>query len=130
MRLNPDCIRDILLCVEKTTDAETGFKYSENSTVLSQYSDNEIRYHFRQCNMSGFFSSFEENTTGSIQVIDLAPKGHEFLANIREDTVWNGVKSVASKVGSTSLKCIVQIASNVVSELIKSQFGLSGATTV
>ena len=55
---------------------------------------------------------------------DLSPAGHEFLANIRKDTVWNGVKSVAGKVGATSLSALTQIAANVVTELVKAQFGL------
>jgi len=38
--------------------------------------------------------------------------------------VWNGVKSVAGKVGATSLSALTQIATNVVTELIKAQFGL------
>lgn len=58
-------------------------------------------------------------------VQDLTPTGHKFIENIRQDTIWNNTKSIAAKVGSKSLDAIMQIASNVITELIKSQFGLS-----
>ena len=60
----------------------------------------------------------------SADIRDLTPKGHEFLANIREPKIWNGIKMVSAKIGSASLDALTQIASNVVTELIKTQFGI------
>lgn len=64
------------------------------------------------------------DVNGNFRVSDLSPHGHEFLANIREDTIWNDVKSISSKVGSKSLSAVSQIASLVIAEIIKSQLGL------
>lgn len=61
----------------------------------------------------------------SFWVADLSPSGHEFLANIQSDTLWNNVKNISSKVGSKSLNTMIQIASAVVTEIIKSQLGLT-----
>lgn len=62
-------------------------------------------------------------------VNDITYAGHEFLANIRKDSVWTGVKSIAGKVGATSLSALAQIATNVVTELIKAHFGIGGNIT-
>ena len=58
------------------------------------------------------------------RVYDLTFAGHQFLANVRSDNIWNGVKSVGLKIGSVSLEALTQIASNVITELVKAQFGL------
>lgn len=128
MKLNPDCVRDILLAVESLPDVKHFFLFDSESIseLFPRYSHEEVMYHLRQCELNDFLlhpshdSNYETYT-----VYDLTPKGHQFLANIRENKIWNGVKSIAGKIGSTSLDSIVQIASNVISELIKSQFGIT-----
>lgn len=129
MRLNSDCVRDILLTVENECDFHNEMNYNkdENTLVqLSKYSHEEIIYHIKQCELSKLILGVTYCDGGtSIFISDLSPEGHKFLANIREDTVWNGVKTVAKKVGSTSLSALTQIASNVVTELIKAQFKIT-----
>lgn len=123
MKLNPDCIRDILMTLEEHTGFNTIIRISSDMLGLEEkYSYEEIRYHLRQCDWSGMVVDLSLNLSGDCTIRDISPKGHEFIANIRKDTVWNGVKSVAHKVGSTSLSALVQISSAVIAELIKSQF--------
>ena len=120
MKLNPDCIRDILLAVETICDTEHYFNSRMDlDKIHGNYSVEEIAYHARQCDMAGMFYKFKRGIDGGWEVVDLTPRGHEFLANIRED-----MKTVSSKVGSKSLNAISQIASAVVTEIIKSQLGL------
>ena len=134
MRLNPDCVRDILLTVEDYTDFTKAIEYKKDQKqfkLLNKYSHNEIVYHISQCNRSGLIDDVEYFDDGDYIIIgDLSPKGHEFIENIRQDTVWNGIKSVAKKIGSTSLSAVVQIASNVITEIIKAQFGISGSPLI
>ena len=129
MKLNPDCIRDILLAVEDTVDGTRIFEYSATEPVHSRlraYDHSEILYHFRQCSMAGLIVGFLPLDNGdSVTISDLAPDGHRFLANVRQDSIWNNTKAVAAKVGSKSLEALIQISSNVITELIKAQFGLS-----
>lgn len=127
MKLNPDCIRDILLVVESLQNVNHYYRFNSETIpfLLPNYSMTEVIYHLRQCELNGLLlnpshtMNYEEYT-----VSDLTPKGHKFLANIRESKIWNGVKEIAGKVGSSSLDAITQIASNVIAELIKAQFGL------
>lgn len=134
MKLNPDCIRDILLTVEEIVDCHTCIDFEPGNLSqyekLNKYSEEEVFYHINQCDLSGFFADLSKTVIGEYRIFDLSPKGHEFIANIRKDTVWNGIKTVSAKVGAASLTAITQIASNVISELIKAQFGLSGTTNI
>ena len=55
----------------------------------------------------------------------LSPYGHQFISDIRSDNVWNHVKSLSQKVGSNSLSALIQISSGVITQLIKSQLGIT-----
>ena len=124
MKLNPDCIRDILIIVESLPSISFTFTFDEDSIAeyLPNYSYDEVIYHLRQCELCGFFyrASFSMNRTCT--VTDLSPKGHQFLADIRSDNIWKKTKNVATQIGSFSLDTLVKISSAVITELIKQQF--------
>lgn len=127
MKLNPDCIRDVLMDIEENTTINTSWKYdSLNSPKrLLDYDRFEIAYHARYCYEANLIKGFSiGGNSETIYAMDLTPKGHEFLSNIRENKIWNGVKVIAGKIGSSSLDALIQISSNVVTELIKAQFEL------
>lgn len=129
MKLNPDCIRDILLTIEANTDYYKDWNFDSScikQKPLNHYTFDEVIYHISQCNKTGLIDGCQIYLGGSAGYIqDLSPLGHRFLADIRSDSVWNGVKSVAGKIGSTSLDALIQIASNTITELIKAQFGIT-----
>lgn len=126
MKLNPDCVRDILIHVEDNAvwPNRLGFP-SDFADIVAKYGNEEARYHVKQCADHDFLEIENWMMGGSVYIVDLRPKGHEFLMNIHNDTVWNGVKETAAKIGGKSLSAITQIAANIVSALIKAQFGLS-----
>jgi hypothetical protein len=123
MKLNPDCIRDILFTIEEQSDFCTSMLYSpsnnhEKFLNLKKYTSNEVLYHMKQCEYSGLIIVSNWLLDPGVVIDDLTPKGHEFLANIRTDTNWNKTKEVAQKVGSDSLNILTQIAAKVISNLI------------
>lgn len=144
MRLNLDCIRQILLCAEENTGLrkfcffiDSGLEESQiivgsplipppdyQISLLEKFDNDELIYHINYCVESDLLSM--DNSFAPYQIIikDLTPKGHDFLENIRDNKVWSGIKDVASKVGSKSLDSVIQISSNVITQLIKSQFGI------
>lgn len=128
MKLNPDCIRSILLEVEAATDSFHSFRYQNGSgqhKKLDEYTANEILYHVRQCKANDLIESFQDFNGGdTILISDLTPKGHEFLAKIRSDTIWNNTKNIAGKIGTKSLDAMIQIATAVLTEIVKAQIGL------
>lgn len=122
MKLNPDCIRDILLTVEDVTSPHVFMNYPDEYPRLSNYSQDEVIYHIKQCDMSGFFTKVSWYIGGGCSIIDLTPDGHKFIADIRSDNVWNKTKDIAKNVGSFSLNTLSQIATNVITELISGKF--------
>lgn len=128
MKLNPDIIRDILLSVEDISDFDTVTIYRRDQMSLprlEKYSHEEIKYHILQCEKFELIYQVEYTDGGSnIYIRDLTPAGHEFLANIRNDTFFNKIKDVAKDIGVSSLKDLTQIASASAMVLIKSHFNL------
>ena len=123
MKLNPDCIRDILLLAEEACDHENFLECPEDfpNSITDKYSLNEIYYHIKQCELSDFLREVSWTLDGDCSIRDLTPSGHQFLADIRSDTNWNKTKEIAQKVGSTSLGAIAKIASEVITAVIKAQ---------
>lgn len=125
MRLNPDCIRAILLTVEETTGFATFMRYPAENQIyinLEKYSVETVLYHIKQCQLSGLLTKVNWYLDGGCLIHDLSSTGHEFLANIRSDTNWTRTKEIAQNVGSFSLQALSQIAVSVVTALINKQF--------
>ena len=123
MRLNPDCIRDILLCVEEKIDSNNeSLSIGDLKKMLPDYDANTLCYHVMQIDRANLVIGVVYILNGPVSIRDLSPKGHEFLANIRSNSNWNRVKGISEKVGSASLDAIIQISSNVITNLITQQF--------
>lgn len=122
MKLNPDCIRYILLTLEPiTSHSEDVFiNYGNYEKYCGIYSEEEFFYHLEQCvNFKYIYATF---SIKSFRIKDLTPKGHTFLADIKSDTNWNKTKEIANKIGSFSLDTLGNIATNVISSLITKNF--------
>lgn len=144
MKLNPDCIRQLLLCIEANTGLrkpaffiDSGLEKSEiligndpisppeyQTKLLKTFSNDELIYHINYCVQADLL--FTNGSLGlyQITITDLTPKGHSFLENIRDNKIWSGIKDIAAKIGSRSLESMIQISSNVIMQLIKTQFGI------
>ena len=127
MKLNPDCIRDILFYVEKNTDLKHHVLITAElaEKEFPSYSPDEVFYHVRQCELSGFFQNASRDLDGDFHIPYLSPYGHQFISDIRSDSVWSHVKSLSQKIGSNSLSALIQISSGVITQLIKSQLGIT-----
>ncbi|MCP9037466.1 DUF2513 domain-containing protein [Streptococcus oralis] len=123
MKLNPDCIRDILFVVEEystySNDVSEDKLYEK---LIPKYSQEEILYHVRQCEHSGLFLKVQ-HYFGGFSIQDLSPYGHQFINDIRQDTNWNRTKDIAKNVGSFSLDVLKDISSQVITNLISNQLG-------
>lgn len=133
MKLNPDCVRDILLSVEEICISNKGMYYNggfdNNPELLLKYSYEEVVYHIKQCEYYRLILDvkYDDNDYDkfSIFIKDLSSQGYLFLVNIREDNIWNETKSIAENVGSLSLPTLAQIADNIITKRIEMQIKLS-----
>lgn len=119
MKLNNECVRDVLLMIESELDY--GHILESDSFRVKSYSSSEITYTLDKLieakfvngeilrNISGEASAFAESLTWD---------GHKFLDNIRDDGVWKETKSIISKLSSVSIGIISTVSSQVITNLI------------
>lgn len=126
MKLNYDCVRDIMLAIEEipTTADRLNFSEYKSNKYLNEYSEDTLKYHIKLLKDENFIKAYVIIADDSYYVDtlnDLTFKGHEMLNNIRDKNVFNTTKEKISKtVGSASLSIFVQVAG----QFIKAQLGL------
>lgn len=114
MKLNPECLRGILLTVEDNCTFSTSWLYQQNNfdlEHLAEYDHEEIIYHIRQASQSGLIQGVQYYDNGKcVMISDLTPSGHEFLANIRSDKLW---KRLMSGFAGASLPIMIEGAKEI-----------------
>lgn len=99
MKLNNDCVRDILLCIEGLSFGQS-LEISDLSQAYPQYSEDEFKY----INMS---------VSGVSRITDLTNEGHQFLNKIRDNAVWAMIKSKLPEAVITSIPALIQAVSSL-----------------
>lgn len=74
--------------------------------------------------MCGFFIGCSSDYNDGYLIMDLSPEGHEFLADIRSNSIWNKVKKKSEQIGVKSLGALSQIAISVTTALINESLTL------
>ena len=133
MRLNHDCIRDILLYIEKKLDYEDpsnptyhkdiffGILLTDN--YFEKYDKQELTYalellikeKFIDCEKEPYFV---RGGLMNANIIGLTWNGHAFLDDIRNDTTWNAVKEKSKKVGSVSIMAMAGAAGQLATAML------------
>jgi len=138
MQINLDCVRDVMLCAENNTGLHQhcyflDYHFIEQAEYLGnieetpayqaelekRYDNEEIIYHLKYCIESGLLVSGTPIDLYQIWIIDLTPKGHDFLANIRRQSVWANVKKLLTNSGSTGVDVVIEIAKAVAVDAAK-----------
>ena len=118
MKLNYDCVRSVLLTVEKskTIDEELNLNPLTVETIFEQlpkYEDNEILYTIEKLKEAGYINAALQFAAGHFidgAVSSITYSGHEYLDNIREPEVWRKVKAMLKNAGAITLPLISQAA--------------------
>ena len=121
MKRDMDLCRKILVSVEEQA---TG-----NNVCYLQfegYDKKKIEYHCNQLVRAGLMNKRSEyiarpaNQDAYIFPGDLTWSGHEFLAGIRQDTVWNKTKDVIAKNGLPMVLDVVkEISQSVITSMVQ-----------
>ena len=127
MKLNPDCIRDILLFLEENLEIKDGsFTWVSLQTLedsLTAYSKEDIFYsvyNLREINyIEGYFMGADNLKMYVCHIENITYAGHQFLDSVRPETVWNQTKSIIKKMGIHTLEFIESVAHDVVVESAK-----------
>lgn len=136
MKLNPDCIRDVMLVLEENLSLVTGPKgYYFNSMYPSsvasilrdrEYALHDVMYSLLQLAESGYIVTSNPNICNRVhgyfdtgKILYITPKGHEFIATISNEDTWKKKTSVVlGKLGSVSLSVIESVAKGFSSAVV------------
>ncbi len=123
MKLDLDCIRAILLSIERYPQP-MDLTFDDFCQRLPDFSQENILYcciKLYEANYINLNYIHLPNTAKPVldTIGDLTFFGHEFLENIKKDTTWNKTKSILFKIGSYSFDAIKQVSALVIAELIK-----------
>ena len=128
MKLNPDCIRDILLAAEEQPYQQP-LPAKDLCEKLPNYTEEEIEYTCLKLEEAGYLELQVFRFDNGVilhSIDDISFAGHQFLADIREEPIWKTTKAVAKKTGASSLSAITQIACGVISAIIQQELALNG----
>ena len=131
MKLNPDCIRDVLLYLEEhlyvdldkknfntvelkelRMSLELREKYNEEEIWYAVYNLKEIHY------IEGKISDVSDMKMMFCQIQNITWQGHQFLNTIRPQTVWDATLQGASKLGIMSMSALSSIAMEIAKAVV------------
>ena len=138
MKLSTELIRDVLLCIEKKCESftdENGAFYDndiswkhiyEDEYLSKTYIDDDIKYCLLRLYEHKLLNAKPINRAGGVDCLwidNLTFEGHELLNNIRDDEVWETIKSKLGNLSKCSISILCQIAPEIVKYLINKKLG-------
>lgn len=129
MKLVADAVRDVLLYLEnnlyltvengKTIYDNISFKkLADTLTPSNHYSKEEVIYAIQQLYNSQMISvkihSGNNEKWTIADIYDITWQGHEFLNDIRIQSVWEATKEKAEKLGGMSIKALSFLSAQVI----------------
>ncbi len=134
MKMNHDCIRDVLLILESrltVTVCEDGLIILGDTSIedlyndLPAYSHEDIFYSLSVLDDAGYIVlRLIKSMSGIVgcDVTQITYTGHEFLNQIRDSSRWSTIKKATSAVRDYSLDAIKSIAEGVTAAAISAYF--------
>lgn len=127
MKLDMDCVRDILLLcesdlVEKPLSGDYFFqKYQE------KWTQPELKYCLSKMIEGQLIEALHLNKDCDLSaqvffVRSITWSGHQFLENIRDEKRWAGVKTALSGIRNYSLSAVSAVAEGITSAAISAYF--------
>lgn len=140
MRLNKECIRDVLLYIEKECIyydhpnfgrqlKNVGYPNLCEDELLLKYDKYDVYYTisklFEGQYIEGYVIPQKDYSNFNHAIIEgLTLRGHDLLDNIRPETVWQETRSILGKVGDFSLGIMSQVAGETMASYIKAMMKL------
>lgn len=126
MKLNRDCIRDVLLFLEENLTYNNCVDFP--AIEISNYEREDLLYTVDKLQeaqyLVGSKYKFKDDTLPNIRISAITWSGHQFLDNIRDDNVWNDTKRILSKFSSISLNMVSMVASEIITAMVKRELNL------
>lgn len=130
MKLNQDCVRDLLLYLEENLNLGSFISISSDfyEDVLSDYLANDLIYTAQKLLEADYIDATIMHYMGtnipSVRIKSITYQGHQFLDNIRDNKVYTKTKTILSTFKSVSIEVFSETASKVITSLISKQLSL------
>ena len=129
MKLNIDCVRDVLLELESFPIGI--YDSSSFTSSTEKYGQEDVLYSLIKLIEAQYINAnFYRSIDGYPHIdfiYDISFTGHEFLEKIKYDGIWNNnIKPVLANIGSKSFDAIIQVATATISTLISKQLSIIG----
>lgn len=118
MKRDWDLIRVIL---QRAEDAEVGKQFSATDEFFNGYQIDFVQEHINMLCDKGFIKGTYGLDPRRAIVLGLTFDGHDFLDNIKSDTVWNKTKAVIKEKG---IEMTVDAVKYSAKSVIKSMFNI------
>lgn len=119
MKLNADCIRDVMICIEENLEYNTEWTIKTLHDFLPEYTFEELSYTCQKLNEGGLLNvmtvpmmSYIEPQIARVQ--SLTFDGHEYLETIRSPKIWQQTKEY---IKSTSLGVSIAVIGEIAKRL-------------
>lgn len=124
MKLTSDLIRDVLICIEKNLSIESDLmslrissmhwsKIFKDEHLCQRYDIDNIKYCIYKLKEEGLIKGIVVNGGGriiSIDIDDITWNGYELLNNIKDDNLWDVIKTKLGGVTKFSISVLSAIA--------------------
>jgi Hypothetical protein (DUF2513) len=122
MQRDMDLIRDVLLEIEADPelDGHHWKSFAPTDEVCQRHSTQEVGYHLRLLVEAGFVKGVV-GTDDLPVVSQLTWRGHEFLDNIRDPSIWRETKERLKGLPTVAIGVMAELATAV----IKKHIGLT-----
>lgn len=142
MKLNPDCIRTVLLEIEKSWKIEQlddgnllmdGMLIQSLYDALPKFEKADIFYSLYNLDQAGYVDLSIQWADGGVpyfcMINHMTYAGHEFLNQIRDNKHWGLIKKGLTAVGNYSLDAISAVAEGIANAAIAAFLKESGLTS-
>jgi len=131
MKINYNCLRELLIVLEDNLHFSEDLEYpalnlNKVSSLMPDYTLEDIAYSTIMANEANLIEAHiinADNRFYNCIYSSLTYEGHQFLENVKSNTVWEKTKKITKQIGSTSIGIISSVASDVLKQLISQQFG-------
>ncbi|EOX0523756.1 DUF2513 domain-containing protein [Listeria monocytogenes] len=129
LRLNQDCVRQVMLDIEERMPYDGYLAYDQllDFNAHKQFGSDDVNYCIEKLSEAGFLTTRTFIQSGSkydVSIESITWQGHLFLDNIRDNESWKKVKQIADKVASASLLVTAELAGKYVLSTISKHLGL------
>ncbi len=126
MKLDIDCVRDVLLELEKLpVDCHTVYTFQES---IARHGVENVEYTLAKLSEANYIKAniclWESGEYDFNGIYCLTFAGHEFLASVKQPNVWDQLKTAATTGGSAGIKLLGDVALEIGKSVLCKKLGL------